>query len=262
METILDKIIEEKKREVERLKVLGLPEISDTPKRSFISRLESAEHLSIIAEFKRASPSKGVISMNASPAEQAAKYVEYGADAISALTDTSFFKGSFEDLAAVRGAVDVPILCKDFMIDNIQIAKAKSAGADIILLIAAALGEGQMNELYHYASSLNLEVLVEVHNEGEAERAIAAGSRLIGVNNRDLRTFNVNLSVTERLAPAIRESGAFLISESGMKTIEDAKRAACAGAGGILVGETFMKAPDLESSLRGMKLPLKEVRIP
>jgi indole-3-glycerol phosphate synthase len=119
-----------------------------------------------------------------------------------------------------------------------------------------------MNELYHYASSLNLEVLVEVHNEVEAERAIAAGSRLIGVNNRDLRTFHVDLSVTERLAPAIRESGAFLISESGIKTIEDAKRATRAGAGGILVGETFMKASDLESSLRGMRLPLKEVQLP
>ncbi|MBU8877997.1 indole-3-glycerol phosphate synthase TrpC [Bacillus sp. FJAT-29790] len=261
MTTILDTILEEKKREVHRLKdESGMVTSSlNLPKRSFLSKLEKAQQLSIIAEFKRASPSKGEINMALNPEEQAKSYTDFGADAISVLTDTSFFKGSFSDLTAVSEAVDVPVLCKDFIIDETQIIQAKKAGANLILLIAAAMDASRLKELYEFALAQDLEVLMEVHNEEEVEKALKTGTRLIGVNNRNLKTFDVDLAVTERLATSIKKAGAFLISESGIKTEEDVKRVIAAGANGILVGEAFMLAANLEKLLKGMKLPLNEV---
>lgn len=256
METILDRIINEKQKEVLKLREGGFLKVEPKPKRSFIQKLQQAEEIAIISEFKRASPSKGLINNGVEPADQAARYEKAGASAVSVLTDSTFFKGSFADLRAVREAVDLPILCKDFIIDSIQIDQAAAHGADIILLIVAALNETTLEQLYQYAQSLDLEVLVEVHNQEELEKALNLGAKLIGVNNRDLKTFNVSLDVTESLAKSIKDSGAFLISESGIHRREDVERVRSAGANGILVGEALMKSPNLAKSFQDFRLPL------
>ncbi|WP_342431926.1 indole-3-glycerol phosphate synthase TrpC [Neobacillus sp. FSL H8-0543] len=256
METILERILKQKHIEVEKLQKLKPEKIERKPKRSLIKKLQNADELAIIAEFKRASPSKGMINNSVEPAAQAKVYEKYGASAISVLTDTTFFKGSFTDLAEVREVVELPILCKDFIIDPLQIDQAASKGADIILLIVAALEESKLLELYHYASSLDLEVLMEVHNLDEVEVAIKMGARLIGVNNRDLKTFNVMLEVTENLASRVKESGAFLISESGIHQQEDVNRVRKAGANGVLVGEALMKSTDIKQAFHDFRLPI------
>ncbi|MFP7299962.1 indole-3-glycerol phosphate synthase TrpC [Neobacillus niacini] len=256
METILDRIIKEKQKEVLNLRDGDLIEVEARPKRSFIQKLQNSVEISVISEFKRASPSKGMINNGVEPENQASKYEKAGASAVSVLTDSTFFKGSFSDLRAVREAVDLPILCKDFIIDSIQIDQARAYGADIILLIVAALDENKLAHLYQYAMNLNLEVLVEVHNQDELEKALKIGAQLIGVNNRDLKTFNVSLEVTETLAKPIKDAGAFLISESGIHHKEDVERVRNAGANGILVGEALMKSPDLAKSFQDFRLPL------
>lgn len=256
METILDRIINEKQNEVKRLREGDLLKVEARPRRSFIQKLQNAEEIAIISEFKRASPSKGMINNGVEPAEQAARYEKAGASAISVLTDSTFFKGSFADLRAVREAVELPILCKDFIIDSSQIDQAAGYGADIILLIVAALDENTLTQLYQYAIGLDLEVLVEVHNRAELEIALKLGAQLIGVNNRDLKTFNVSLEVTESLAKSIKDAGAFLISESGIHYKEDVERVRRAGVNGILVGEALMKSTDLAKSFQDFRLPL------
>ncbi|MFT8320469.1 MAG: indole-3-glycerol phosphate synthase TrpC [Bacillus sp. (in: firmicutes)] len=258
METILDKIIAEKHTVIEDLhkRKNELERKTANKQVSFLKRLANADTLSIIAEFKRASPSKGDINIHLDPVEQTTNYEQYGADTISVLTDTPFFKGTYEDLQAVRSAVNVPVLCKDFIIDSIQIDFAKQYGANLILLIVAALDDQKLKSLYDYAIKKDLEVLVEVHNEEEAERAIALGAKLIGVNNRNLKTFEVSLGTTERLAPMIKKSGSYLVSESGIATMDDIKRVVAAGANAILVGETFMKSADLKETLTQMKVTL------
>ena len=260
MATILDTILSEKKIEVDQLKMnqTRLDEENIHTPRSFVSILEKADKLTIISEFKRSSPSKGEINASLDPVEQTTSYVKYGASAVSVLTDHRFFNGSISDLKEVRNAIDVPILCKDFIIDSIQIDVAKNAGADIILLIVAAMDEKKLVDLYQYATHNNLEVLMEVHSEDELKIALKTGAKLIGVNNRNLKTFEVDLSVTEKLAPIVKKSGAFLISESGIKTIDDVKRVMKAGANAILVGEMLMRAEDLPSTLQEMQLPLQK----
>jgi indole-3-glycerol phosphate synthase len=256
VETILDRIIEEKRKEVQKLREGNCIKVEAKPRRSFIHKLTAADEIAIISEFKRASPSKGIINSGAAPAEQAARYEQAGASAISVLTDSTFFKGSFSDLRAVREVVDLPILCKDFIIDSSQIDMAAENGADIILLIVAALDQESLIKLYQYAQGLNLEVLVEVHNQVELENALQIGAQLIGVNNRDLKTFTVSLETTESLAKSIKDAGAFLISESGIHQKEDVERVRNAGANGILVGEAFMTSPDLLKSFKDFRLPL------
>lgn len=259
MGTILDKILAEKRNEIRELqeeKTAGISPVN-FEKRSFLKRLETGIELAVIAEFKRASPSKGDINTSQKPEKQALFYKRFGADAISVLTDNAFFKGHFSDLASVRKTVDLPILCKDFILDEAQILKAKASGANLILLIVAAMDAGRLKELYDFALAQDLEVLMEVHNEEELETALATGAKLIGVNNRNLKTFEVDLGVTERLAPAIKKAGRFLISESGIKTEEDVVRVIAAGVNGILVGEAFMTSDNLEGLLKAMKLPLQ-----
>jgi indole-3-glycerol phosphate synthase len=259
VETILDRIIQEKRKEVQKLREENLTKLETKPKRpkrSLIQKLQEAGEIAIISEFKRASPSKGIINNEVEPAEQAIRYEQAGASAISVLTDSTFFKGSFSDLRAVREVVNLPILCKDFMIDSSQIDMAAKNGADIILLIVAALDENTLGKLYQYARVLGLEVLVEVHNQAELEKALQLGARLIGVNNRDLKTFNVSLEATETLAKSIKDAGAFLISESGIHKKEDVERVRNAGANGILVGEALMKSPDLTQAFKDFILPL------
>ena len=258
MATILETILSQKKVEVEQLQNKVFKIKDRKVHHSFISILERAEDLSIIAEFKRASPSKGLINSELNPVEQTKSYIQYGASAVSVLTDKVFFKGSMDDLEEVRGAIDAPILCKDFIIDYAQIDLADYAGADIILLIVAALDERKLLSLYEYATEKGLEVLIEVHSEEELYTALKIGGRLIGVNNRNLKTFEVDLRITEELAPIVKKSGAFLISESGIRTLDDVKRVVNAGANGILVGETFMRAENLAETLSEMKLPVKK----
>ena len=260
METILKKILNEKRKEVQLLKKKkGYTRQAEAEKRSLIKKLEEPEAFGIIAEFKRASPSKGVINNEANPVEQTQKYEENGAAAISVLTDATFFQGSFADLKAVKNAVSLPVLCKDFVIDPVQIDAAAANGADLILLIVAALDDNLLKELYNYAKKLGLEVLVEVHNEAEAKRAIQIGAKLIGVNNRDLKTFHVSLQTVENVAPIIKESGSILISESGIHRQEDVLRVKKAGANGILVGEALMKSAKLDELLGSFRnLNVKE----
>ncbi|MFJ3386502.1 indole-3-glycerol phosphate synthase TrpC [Lysinibacillus sp. NPDC086135] len=254
---ILNKILEQKKIEVSALLEQPDPLANFTEKLrpSLFERLRKAETLQVISEMKRASPSKGLIAQGADPVAQAKTYVEAGAAAISVLTDKKFFKGSFADLAAVANAVQTPLLCKDFMIERVQIRFAKAAGASIILLIVAALTDEALRDLYSYAISLNLEVLVEVHDLEELERAIAIGAKLIGVNNRDLRTFEVNLERTREIAEAFPfGEEKVLISESGIWTQEDAKAVVAMGASGVLVGESLMRSGDPGTRLKSLQV--------
>jgi indole-3-glycerol phosphate synthase len=257
MGTILDSIIERKKVEVDELRksFREIPEISSKP-RSLLKALREANNVAIISEFKRASPSKGDINLSLDPAQQAKLYARAGASAISVLTDEKGFKGSFSDLKKVREAVDLPILCKDFIVDKIQIDLARSAGADIILLIASALPLEKLAELYQHAAEKGLECLVEIHDETDLEKALHIKAQMIGINNRDLKSFEVNLENTEKLGPLVKKAGALLISESGIKIREDVVRAAASGATGVLIGETFMTSSDLKSTFSQFSVPI------
>ncbi|MEH7884854.1 indole-3-glycerol phosphate synthase TrpC [Bacillus sp. JJ1609] len=255
--TILESIIKRRRFEIEVLKTTKLDLKEPCFKtRSLIDRLRFSDNVSIISEFKRASPSKGDINLQLKPALQARLYEEAGASAISVLTDEIGFKGTFSDLEKVRETVDIPILCKDFIIDKFQIDLARFSGADVILLIAAVLSKEELALLHGYASSLGLECLVEIHDEKDLEKAKEINAPLIGINNRDLKTFQVNLEATVKLGPLVKKSGALLISESGMKTREDVQTAALAGANGVLVGETFMKSLDIERTFIEFKVPI------
>ncbi|WP_249315620.1 indole-3-glycerol phosphate synthase TrpC [Bacillus sp. FJAT-49711] len=256
--TILEKIIEQKKIEVQELKVIYSVQQSINEKRrpSLYESFKNLDKISVIAEVKRASPSKGVINDEVDPIAQAKAYAGAGAGAISVLTDRQFFKGSMADLSAVSEAVDLPLLCKDFMIDEVQIDVAKDHGASVILLIAAALPEERLRELYHYARSKQLDVLFEVHDEKEAEMALRIGARIIGINNRNLKTFEVDLGVTERVATVLKGENCLLVSESGIRTKEDVEQVSQAGAKAILVGETLMKSANITETMNEIRIPL------
>lgn len=254
--TILDKIIAQKKIEVERLHEnhTTFPERPIT-RPSLYQTLRKSRRLQVISEMKRASPSKGLIAEGANPVAQAMAYYEAGAACISVLTDREFFKGSFDDLAAVADAVPIALLCKDFMIDKIQIDQAKSAGASVILLIVAALDDATLGSLYTYANEEGLDVLVEVHNVEELQRALAIDARIIGVNNRDLHTFEVDLAQTELIASHFPfDEERVFISESGIWGPEDAERAAKAGASAVLVGESLMRSDSVKEALQALKV--------
>ena len=259
--TILDKILAEKAKEIVQLINVPLLETSKKTIPTFKSTVASSSNINVIAEIKRSSPSKGAIHMEVDPIDQAKQYEKNGAAAISVLTDETFFNGSLKDLQAVREAVNIPILCKDFVIDTLQIDHAKAAGANIILLIVAALSDEQFKLLYDYALSLDLEVLVEVHNEAEMKQALKVNPGIIGINNRDLKTFKVDIKTTEELAGMVTNPETILISESGMKTGEDVERAAAVGADAILVGETLMLSTNLQETFEALQVPLgvKEV---
>lgn len=255
MVDFLTKILDAKKEEVKELK--RNPSHIQEPARkvsSLVEVLTSSSKMQVIAEIKRASPSKGEIKLEVDPAQQATEYEEAGAAAISVLTDTAYFKGSTEDLALVSRSVKLPLLCKDFIIDQIQIDIAKKAGAQVILLIVAALTQEKLENLYHYAKLQNLEVLVEVHNEQELDQAMLLHPELIGVNNRNLKTFEIDLEVTDRLGAILKKADQLFISESGIKTPADVLRVKKAGAKGILVGETLMKSTDVAQSLAAFQL--------
>ncbi|KOS67885.1 indole-3-glycerol phosphate synthase [Lysinibacillus contaminans] len=254
---ILTKILEQKKIEVGALLEQPDPLANHTEKQrvSLFETLRKSDTLQVISEMKRASPSKGLIAEGADPVAQAKIYAKAGAAAISVLTDKEFFKGSFDDLTAVANAVPTPLLCKDFMIDRVQIRFAKASGASIVLLIVAALEDEALRDLYGYATSLGLEVLVEVHDVKELKRAVAVGAKLIGVNNRDLRTFEVSLERTREIADAFPfGEERVLISESGIWTSDDAKTVAAMGASAVLVGESLMRSGDAGTALKSLQV--------
>ncbi len=203
----------------------------------------------LIAEVKRASPSKGLLSHDFDPVRLATAYEIGGAAAISVLTDKRFFQGHLDHLAAVRQAVRLPVLRKDFILDPYQIVEARAAGADAILLIVAALGDADLRDLLAEAARWGMAALVEVHDEAEAARALAAGAKIVGVNNRNLRDFSVDLETTARLRPLIPPD-VILVSESGIHRAEDVRRLADMGVDAILVGEALVRAKDVVAKVR------------
>ncbi len=203
----------------------------------------------VIAEVKRASPSAGAIDATLDAPAQAARYAAAGAAAVSVLTDGPGFGGSLDDLAAARARVDVPLLRKDFVVDRYQLLEARAWGADAALLIVAALPGDALRRLLDDCAALGLAALGAVHDEAEAEAALQAGARVVGVNNRDLRTFAVDLAVSERLLPLLPD-GVKGVAESGVRTPEDARRLRRAGAANLLVGEALVRAPDPGRLLR------------
>ena len=213
-------------------------------KRDFVGAL-TAPGLSVISEIKRASPSAGFIS-EADPAEWGASYERLGARCLSILTEPDRFKGSLEDLDAARGATMLPVLRKDFTVDEVQVLEAGTR-ADAVLLIAALFDAGTLARYLSLSVEVGLTPLVEVHDEEEAELALVSGAQIIGVNNRDLRNFTVDLGTFERLAPLL--AGATLVAESGVKVPEDARRLRDAGADAVLVGEAAMRDPELVAKL-------------
>ena len=213
------------------------------PRRGFRAALAARPAPAVIAELKRASPSRGVIRTHYDPPAHARAYEVAGAAALSVLTDERFFQGHLDHLATVRGVVSLPCLRKDFLVDPYQVDEARAYGADAVLVIAAAGSAALRTELLAAAREAGLDVLVEVHDERELEWAIAAGATLVGVNNRDLSTFVTALETTERLAPLVPPD-ALLVAESGLHSSADVRRMVNAGARAVLVGEAFMAAPD------------------
>lgn len=253
--TILDRILQQKEIEIqERLQEVRKIEMQK-PVYSLYKRLLQTSRLQVIAEIKRASPSKGMIQAQIDPVEQAKKYERAGAACISVLTDETFFKGSLADLEAVTNAVSIPVLRKDFILHEVQIEDARKAGASVILLIVAALSEKRLQQLHDYAESLQLEVLVEVHDIEEYTIAKRIGAKIIGVNNRNLKTFDVDLAHTKTIAAQRNETDQHVfISESGIQDSSDAKRVAAYGADAILVGETLMRAQHVEATLQSFQV--------
>ena len=259
MAHILDTIVETKKREVELLRSRGIQlpdgykEVSIDRPRGFRDALLKFDGVAIIAEVKKASPSKGVICADFDPVKIARNYQENGAQAVSVLTDVDYFQGSLFYMMQVRETIKLPVLRKDFIIDALQIRQAHLHGADAILLIAAILGKNQIQEYRHMAQELGMDSLVEVHDEAETEKALKAGSDLIGVNNRNLKDFSMDLETTFRLMKQI-PGDIPVVSESGLSSEDDFKRLRESGVAAALIGETLMRAgagSNVLKSLRG-----------
>jgi indole-3-glycerol phosphate synthase len=225
----------------------GLP-----PARGFRDALAAEAGLSVIAEVKRRSPSKGALAPDLDPAQVAREYAAGGAACLSVLTDVEWFGGSAADLAAARAACDLPVLRKDFTVGPADVCDARIMGADAVLLIAAALAPGELVELLALAGELGLDALVEVHDEPEVERALAAGATLVGVNQRDLVTFEVDTARAERLAKLLPDT-VVTVAESGVHGPDDAARLAAAGFDAVLVGESVVTAPDRAAAVRSLR---------
>lgn len=268
--TILEEILDHKRVEIAETKTVRGPDelaraarACTLPVRGFGAALRETHgrrEVAVIAEVKRQSPSKGLIRADFDPVEIARAYAGAGASCISVLTDHRFFGGALEFLEMIRAAVETPLLRKDFIVDAYQIDEARVAGADAVLLIVAALDQDLLEHLHAHARGLGLDVLVEVHDEVELDRARSIEADLIGVNNRNLKTFEVDLGTTERLAARLggelgRDEGIMLIAESGIVTAEDVERLQRAGAMGFLVGESLMRQPDPGRALEDLRQP-------
>jgi len=275
--SILDTIVEQKKREVAKLpaRLIAAGDLRDAllergEQRDFLTALRKPRHgdIALIAEVKKASPSAGVICKDFDPVRIAKGYEAAGASCLSVLTDEKFFQGSLDYLRQIRAGVKLPLLRKDFMIDERQILEAIEWGADAILLIAAILSDEQLKKFHSLAAEAGLAALVEVHDEAELARAMKIGASLIGVNNRNLKNFKVDLTTTERLAAKLNCRTGFqpvsklkngdrqdacptlLVAESGIHTRADVERLKKCGANAILVGESLMKHGDIQSKVR------------
>jgi indole-3-glycerol phosphate synthase len=250
----LEEILHVKREEIKRLEPRR-PELDRQARarrdfRDFRAALQpSDEKLAIIAEIKKASPSAGVIAESFEPSGIAKNYELNGADAISVLTDTKFFRGGLEHLEDVRSAVSLPLLRKDFILDEIQIAESVAKGADAILLIVAALEQSELVDLLAAAARYRVDALVEVHTREELNRALDAGAKIVGVNNRNLATFDVDLAVTEELCRDVPDEVVF-VSESGIKTPRDVARVKACGVDAVLVGEALMRGETSIQQLR------------
>ncbi len=257
MSTILDTILATKREEVAAAKAARPFSAVDAaaraagPLRPFAEALRrpAGAPVRVLAEIKRASPSAGPIRPDADPAEIAADYAGGGAAALSVLTDTTYFAGELAFLARVRDRVALPLLRKDFTIDAYQIAEARAAGADAVLLIVAALSASQLRELAAAAAEYGLAALVEVHDLAEADVALAAGVQLLGVNHRDLKTMTMDMTLTSTIAPRV-PPGTILVGESGIRSSADVRALGEAGAHAILVGEHLMRQPSPGTALR------------
>lgn len=242
---ILDDILQHKEAEVaERSRLRPLPEVMERARSAPAVRVvEFRGPLSLIAEVKRRSPSAGELAPEVDPVRQAQTYERAGAAVISVLTDAAYFGGTLDDLAAVRAGVWLPVLCKDFILTPYQVYEARAYGADLVLLIVAALHDDVLRELYRLVLELGMQALVEVHDQHELARALAADAALIGINNRDLTDFSVDLLTTEYLAPLIPDD-VVVVSESGIGRKADVERVTRAGARAVLVGSALMRSGD------------------
>lgn len=250
MVTVLDKIVAKKRTEIAAAKQqVSLASLeaglgSAPPVRSFFDALATPGRIKLIAEVKKASPSKGVIREDFDPVDIARAYADFGATCISVLTDESFFQGHLDFLRRIRQAVDIPLLRKDFILDTYQLVEARVAGADAVLLIAECLDDCQLRKLHNEAIELGLTPLVEFYEPENLARVLEAGASLIGVNNRDLRTFETDLEHTIRMRTGVPEE-AVLVGESGIHRPEDVRRLADAGVDAMLVGESLMAKKDI-----------------
>ncbi|MEA4902609.1 indole-3-glycerol phosphate synthase TrpC [Desulfitobacterium sp.] len=256
MSTILDKIAARKRiRVAERLQKCSRESLKEqalnTPllRTSFAEAIGGTGQVKLIGEIKKASPSKGIIQPDFFPADQARAYAQAGAAAISVLTEEDYFLGKDEYLVEVRKAVDLPVLRKDFVIDVSQIYEARLLGAAAILLIAAMLDDPTLSRFMAEAEETHLDVLLEVHTEAELERALKAGAKIIGINNRDLNTFEVRLETTERLAKLV-PAGQIMVAESGIHSTGDMRRVKWAGVQAVLIGESLMRAAGSKGSVQ------------
>jgi len=251
---MLDKIIAQKREEVEQRKKVAtityLQERIATQKPALDLALAlKGDHIRLIAEVKQASPSRGMLSPNFNPIELAQTYAEGGVAAISVLTEANYFMGGIEHLAAIKEVVGLPLLRKDFIFDLYQVYESRAYGADALLLIVAILSQEQLKELVSLSHSLGLRCLVEVHNEGEVERAVLSEAEIIGINNRDLNTFTVDITTTRRLRPLIPQ-GRIVVSESGIKSKRDIEKLGKWGVDAVLIGEALVTAGDVMAKMK------------
>lgn len=256
---ILDEIVEKRKIQLEREKaaadfetVKKAAEKLDRQCISFKSALAKPDRLSVISEVKKASPSKGLIQPDFDPVKIAKEYETCGADAVSCLTEEHYFQGSSEYFKAIRQAIGLPMIRKDFIIDEYQIYEARLMGADAILLIAAVLDDEKLKRFGNTARSLGLDILAETHDESELERVLALDFDIIGINNRNLKTFEVTLETTARLAGMIPE-GKVIVSESGIRDNTDMKTVRSYGADAVLIGETLMRSGNIGVTLTALR---------
>jgi indole-3-glycerol phosphate synthase len=254
MPTILDKIVATKRGEIEQAKkarpegVLRAELAQAPPRRDFFAALKGDGPIKLIAEIKKASPSAGVIRDDFDPVAIAKTYERHGATCLSVLTDESYFQGHLDYLRAVREAVDLPVLRKDFILDSYQLLEARAAGADAVLLIAECLDDCNLRKLYNEAIDLCLVPLVELYEPENLHRVLESGATLVGVNNRNLQTFEVDLEHSLRMRERVPDD-CLLVAESGIKTNEDVRRLEAAGIDAILVGESLMREPDIGAAV-------------
>jgi indole-3-glycerol phosphate synthase len=241
-----------RRRTIHDLKAACQP-LAAAPDFGLALKPRAPRRVGLIAEVKKASPSQGVLRADLDPASQSRAYASAGATAISVLTDERYFRGSLDDLVAVRSVVDVPVLRKEFVVEEYQLWESRAAGADAVLLIVAALDQEALADLLQAAKGIGLGTLVEVHTAAELERAIEVGAPVIGVNNRDLQTLQTSLEPSLRLLPLV-PPGCVAVSESGISSATDVERVVAAGAQAILVGETLVRADDVPAKVRELLL--------